>query len=184
MVPKQLQDGIGRVAKAAVNKFLRETVVPQVDATLQAPEVTAMVTKKVKEVFKDAMAEKQRWDGPGSDLERMIDDQVDQTIKTAVLHQLSLYLNVTPWRSSDGSNEVEIRERIRDLAARRVADHFKALPSTVDTIVTKFLQDVEQGKIPPRVKQDLYNNLWDDFIRVARGQFREMLGAPVDEEDE
>jgi phage baseplate assembly protein W len=181
--PKRLVNGITEMAETAVTQFLHNMAIVQVTETLRTPAVTEMITKKVKAVLKDATTEKQHWNGHGSDLERMVDEEINQVVKSAVMDQLGLYMNVTPWKNGQGVSEVQVRERIRDLSARRVADHFKNLPGAVDTLVAKFIQEVEQGKIPPRVRQDLQGNLWDAFIRVVLGRFCGVLGVDPDQDD-
>lgn len=178
---------VNNAISAAVDQFLQETMTPRVMAALQSPQTIGRIERKVKAVLKDRLAEKETkgtWDGgTESALEVMIGDQIEQMVHRAINTEMAQYFKFPHWRADPKNNAMEVEKEIQKIVRAQVAQRLSALPETLDTFITKFIEDVKAAKIPAGVLTELREDLWGTFIGVVANRFREMLGMPVSEDD-
>lgn len=174
---------IDKALSARVDSFVRDLVLPQVDAVLKAPATLAKIEKRVKTLVESELDETDSYGYQRGGIERLVDEQIYSLVSEAVHKELRRYLEIS--KSFGGrSPELEVKDRLEQIAKQRVAEKFKKLPAQLDAVIEEFMQLVATAKVPADQKRNLHRDLWGALMQVVMERFYNLLGKPAPESED
>jgi hypothetical protein len=114
-------------------------------------------------------------------VERLVDELVQKRIEEAVQKELGHYLKIN---STYRNPDLDIREKMTEIAQRQVAARFKNLPAQIDAVIEEFMKLVATAKLPTDTKRELHRELWSALVQVVVERFYGLLGKPAPESED